>query len=87
MIYLSQTTLLKVVNFPSQIPDPRSFSTVAFLSLESSGHFVVSVYIDFTLNSKGGCPPFHYIVLYYCHVHWNSLYGHLRDVPWEDEYL
>ena len=44
---------------------------------------VVSVSIDFPINSKQDA-PFHRIAYDYSHADWNSLRDHLRDVQWED---
>ena len=65
-----------MVNFPTRIPDCDSHdpallnlvlfsdasicSTVAFPTLGNSDHVIVSVSIDFPLNSKW-CAPFHRI--------------------------
>ena len=46
---------------------------MAFPPLGNSDHVVVSVSIDFPVNSKQDA-PFHHIAYDYCH---------LRDVPWE----
>ena len=55
---------------------------MAFLALGNSDH-VVSVCIDFPLNSKGDV-PFHGIAYGYSRADWDGLCDHLRDVPWED---
>ena len=50
---------------------------MAYPSLGNSDHVVVSVYIDFPINSKQDT-PFHRM------AYWDDLCDHLRDVPWED---
>ena len=92
-------TLLKMVNFPTQILDCDSDSpalldlfissdasicfTMAFPPLGNSDYVVVSVSIDFPSNSKWDA-PFHHIAYDYSPAHWDALCDHLRDVPWED---
>ena len=44
---------------------------------------LVSVSIDFPLNSKQDA-PFHCIAYDYSRADWDGLRNHLRDVPWED---
>ena len=46
-------------------------------------HAVVSVSIDFPINSKQDA-PFHSIAYGYSRADWNGLHDHLRNVPWED---
>ena len=46
-------------------------------------HVVVSVAIDFPVNSKQGV-LFHRIVYGYSHANWDGLRGYLRDVLWQD---
>ena len=91
--------LTQIVNFPARIPDcdchspallnlfissdASIFSTMAFRSLGNSDHVVVSVSIDFPLNSHRDA-PFHRIACYYSHANWDGLRDHLRDVPWQD---
>ena len=85
-----------MVNFPTWIPDcdsqsPALFdfflsseasicSTMAFPSLQNSDHVVVSVSIDFPINSKQYslicCVAYDY-----SHADWDGLHDHLRDVP------
>ena len=88
----------QMVNFPTRIPDCDSHSpalldlflssdasicsTMAFPPLGNSDHVVVSVSIDFTLNSQKDA-PFHRIAYDYSHADWDGLCDHLRDVPWE----
>ena len=55
---------------------------MAFSRLGKSDH-VVSVSIDFPINSKQDF-PFHRIAYGYSHADWDGLHDHLRDVPWED---
>ena len=82
----------QIVNFPTRIPDCDSHSpalldfflssdasicsTMAFPPLGNSDHVVVSVSIDFPINSKQDT-PFHRVAYDYSRAH-------LRDVPWED---
>ena len=49
----------------------------------NSDHVVVSVSIDFPINSKQGT-PFHCVAYDYSRTDWDGLRGYLRDVPWED---
>ena len=49
----------------------------------NSDHVVVSVSIDFPLNSQRDA-LFHCIAYDYSRADWSSLYDHLRGVPWED---
>ena len=84
--------LSQTVNFPTRIPDCDSHSpalldlfisdasicsTIAFSPLRKSDHVVVSVSIDFSLNSQRDA-PFHRVAYAY------GLRDNLRDVPWED---
>ena len=89
----------QIVHFPTRIPDCDSpspalldlflssdasiCSTMAFPPLGNSDHVVVSVSIDFPINSKQDT-PFHPMVYDYSHADWDGLRDHLRDVPWED---
>ena len=91
--------LTQMVNFPTRIPDCDSHSpalldlfissdasicsTMAFPPLGNSDHVVVSVSIDFPLNSKQDT-PFHRMAYDYSHTDWDGLCDHLRDVPWGD---
>ena len=43
-------------------------------------HIVVSVSMDFSINSKWDA-PFHHIAYNYSCAAWDGLYDHLRDVP------
>ena len=91
--------LTQIVNFPTRIPDCDSHSpalldlfissdasicsTMAFPPLGNSDHVVVSVSIDFPIDSKQDT-PFHCVAYDYSHADWDGLHDHLRDVPWED---
>ena len=91
--------LTQVVNFPTRIPgcdshspalldlfissDASICSTMAFPPLGNSDHVVVSVSIDFPVNSKQDT-PFHRIANDYSRTDWDGLRDHLRDIPWED---
>ena len=85
--------LTQMVNFPTQIPDHSPAlldlflssdasicSTMAFPPLENSDHVVVSVSIDFPLNSQQNA-PFDCIAYDYSDADWYGLRDHLRDVP------
>ena len=63
--------------------DASICSTVAFPPLGTSDHFVVSVSVDFPLNSKWDA-LFHRIPYDYSPADWDGLCDHLRDIPWED---
>ena len=56
---------------------------MALPSLGNSDHVVVSVSIDFPINSKRDA-PFHRIAYDYSRADWDGLHDHLRDVSWED---
>ena len=91
--------LIQIVNFPTWIPDCDSHSPAlldlfissdasicsakAFPPLGNSDHVVVSVSIDFLINSKQDM-PFHRMAYDYSCTDWDGLCDHLRDVPWED---
>ena len=49
----------------------------------NSDHVIVSVSIDFPINSKQDV-LFHCMVYDYSCADWNCLCDHLRDVPWKD---
>ena len=88
-----------MVNFPARIPDCESHSlalldsfissdaricsTMAFPPLGNSNHVVVSVSINFPLNSKRDA-PFHHIACDYSYAYWDGLRDHLRDFLWQD---
>ena len=65
--------------------DASICSTMAFPRLGNSDYAVVSVSIDFRINSKQGA-PFHRVAYDYSRADWDGLRGHLRDVPWKDIY-
>ena len=46
-------------------------------------HVIVSVSIDFPINSKWDT-PFHFVAYDYSCADWDGVRDHLRDVPWED---
>ena len=89
----------QIVNFPTRIPDCDSHSpallklflssetsicsTMAFPPLGNSDHVVVSVSIDFPINSKWDA-LFHHIAYDYSCANCNGLCDNLSDVPWED---
>ena len=56
---------------------------MAFPPLGNTDHVVVSVSIDFPINSKQDT-PFHRMAYDYSRANWDGLRNHLRDVPWED---
>ena len=56
---------------------------MAFPPLGNSYHVVVSVSIDFSINSKQDT-PFHCVAFDYSRADCDGLCDHLRDVPWED---
>ena len=53
---------------------------MAFPPLGNSDHVVVSVSIDFPINSNR-IPHF---ITWLMTAHWDGLRDHLRDVPWEN---
>ena len=87
-----------MVTFPTWVPDCDSHSpalldfflssdisicsTIAFHPLGNSDHVVVSVSVDFPLNSQWGALC-HRIAYDYSRADWDGLRDHLRDVPWE----
>ena len=91
--------LTQIVNFPTRIPDcdchspalldlfissdASICSTMAFRPLGNCDHVVISVSIDFPINSKQDT-PFHRGVYDYSRADWVVFWDHLRDVPWED---
>ena len=56
---------------------------MVFPPLGNSDHVVVSVSIDFPINSKQDT-PFHRVAYDYSRADWDGLRDHLRNVPWED---
>ena len=88
-----------MVNFPTRIPDcdshspallniflssnPSICSTMAFPPLGNSDHVVVTVSIDFPINSKRNA-LFHHIAYDYSGSDWDGLHDYLRDIPFED---
>ena len=56
---------------------------MVFPPLGNSDHVVVSVSIDFPINSKQDT-SFHCLAYNYSRAAWDGLHDHLRDVPWED---
>ena len=56
---------------------------MAFPPLGNSDHFVVSVSIDFPINSKQDT-LFHRVACDYSCADWDGLRDHLIDVPWEN---
>ena len=91
--------LTQMVTFPTRIPDCDSnspalldlfissdtsiCSIMTFLPLGNSDNVVVSVSIDFPINSKWNA-PFHCIAYDYSRADWDGLCNHLRDIPRED---
>ena len=59
---------------------------MAFPPFGNSDHVVVSVSIDFPINSEQDT-PFHRIAFDYSLADWDGLRDHLRDVPWEDIFI
>ena len=56
---------------------------MAFPPLLNFDHVVISVSIDFPINSKQDAPC-HCVAYDYSCADWDSLCDNLRDVPWED---
>ena len=56
---------------------------MGFPPLGNSDHVIVSVSIDFPINSKQDT-PIHRVAYDYSHADLDGLRDHLRDVPWED---
>ena len=56
---------------------------MVFPPLGNSDHVVVSVSIDFPINSKQDT-SFHRVAYDYSCADWDGLRDHLRVVPWED---
>ena len=88
-----------MVIFPTWIPDCDSHtpalldllfssdstisSSVVLPPLGNCDYVVVSVSIEFSLNSKEDA-PFHSSTYEICYASWNSLYYYLRNVSWEN---
>ena len=88
IIFSISNGLTQMVNFPTRIPDYDSHSpglldvflsfdtsicsTMAFPPLRSSSHVVVSVSIDFPINSKRDA-TFHRITYDYSCINWDGL--------------
>ena len=62
--------------------DASICTIMAVTPLENSDHVVVSVSIDFPINSKQDA-PFYCIAYDYSCADWNGLCDSLRDVPWK----
>ena len=93
------SNLTQMVNFPTWISDCDCHSpafldlfsscntsigyTMAFTSLVNYDHVVLLVSINFLTNSKQ-VTLFHCIAYDYSLAVWDSLWDHLRGVPWED---
>ena len=89
--------LTQVGDFPTRIPDCDSHSpalldffyllklvfVLAFPLLGNSDHVLVSVSIEFPINSKKDA-PFHGMAYDYSRADWDGLCDHLRNVLWED---
>ena len=63
--------------------DATICSVMAFSPLGNCDHVVVSVSIDFPINSKRDT-PFHRIAYKYFRADWDGLRDYLRDITWED---
>ena len=63
--------------------DASICSTVTFIPLGNSDHVVVSVSIDFPINSKWEA-LFHCIAYNYFCADWDGLRDHLRYALWQD---
>ena len=88
----------QIVNIPTRIPDCDSHSptlldlflssdasicsTMAYPPLGNSDH-VVSVTIDFPINSKQDA-PFHRVAYGYSCADWDALHDHFKRCLWED---
>ena len=68
------------INPSANVFDASICSTMAFPPLGNSDHVVVSVSIDFPINSKQDT-PFHCVACDYSCADWDGLCDHLRDVP------
>ena len=56
---------------------------MGFPPLGNSDHVVVSVSIDFPINSKQDA-PFYCVAYNYYRADWDGLCDYLKDGPWED---
>ena len=56
---------------------------MAFPPLGNSDHVVVSVSIEFPINSKQDTPC-HHVAYDYSSADWDGLHDHLRDDSWEN---
>ena len=63
--------------------DTSICSTMAFPPLGNSDHVVISLSIDFPINSKQDA-PFHHIAYDYSPADQDGICDHLKDVPWKD---
>ena len=63
--------------------DASICSAMVFPPLGNSDHGVVSVSIDFPLNSKRDV-PFNCIAFDYSCADWDGLHNHLKDIPMQD---
>ena len=89
--YNFSNDLTLMVNFPARdwfsqscsfgfiFSDASICSTMTFPPLGNSDHVVVSVSIDFPLNSQQNV-PFHHITDEYSQADWDSLHDHLGNV-------
>ena len=91
--------LTQIVNFPTRIPDCDSnshalldiflsfdtsiCSAMAFSPLGNFNHVVVSVSIEFTINSSQDA-LFHRVAYDYSRADWDGLCDHLRGFPWDN---
>ena len=91
--------LTQIVNFPTRIPDCNSnshalldiflsfdtsiCSAMAFSPLGNFNHVVVSVSIEFTINSSQDA-LFHRVAYDYSRADWDGLCDHLRGFPWDN---
>ena len=56
---------------------------MTFPPMRNSDHVIVSVSIDFPINSKQ-CASFHCVGYDESLADWDGLWDHLRDVPWDN---
>ena len=66
----------------SNTSNASTCSTMAFPPLANRNH-VVSVFIDFPINSKQDAPFYLIDYDYFC-ADWDAICDHLRDTPWKD---